>query len=222
MSQNKNNMNTSFNNKKILVTGHTGFKGSWLSLWLNMLGAKVSGIGLKPSTSPSHFEILGLNKIIESCILNIKEFHSLRSKIVQIQPDYIFNLAAQPIVKISYEDPLETFNTNVIGTLNLLESLKDLKKKCVVIIITSDKCYENVEWIWGYKETDKLGGSDPYSASKASAEIAIKSYIQSFFPADGLIKISIGRAGNVMGGGDWSERVELYLMLLNHGQIRKF
>ena len=195
----------SFNNKKILVTGHTGFKGSWLSIWLNMLGAKVIGIGLKPSTTPSHFEILNLHDLIESYILDIRDNYLLSSKINEIQPDYIFHLAAQPIVKISYENPLETFKTNVMGTINLLDSLKEIKKECTVIIITSDKCYENVEWIWGYKETDRLGGSDPYSASKASAEIAIQSYIRSFFPSDGNIKISVGRAGNVIGGGDWSD-----------------
>ncbi len=198
-------MNFSFKNKKILITGHSGFKGSWLATWLNMLGASVTGISLKPKIKPSHFELLQLESKIESIMLDITDFKSLNSKINEIKPDYIFHLAAQSIVRTSYEEPINTFKTNVIGTINLLESLKTLTNKCNVILITSDKCYENVEWIWGYKETDKLGGSDPYSASKAATEISIKSYIDSFFPSDSNIKISIGRAGNVIGGGDWSE-----------------
>ncbi len=198
-------MKNCFENKNVLITGHTGFKGSWLASWLNLLGAKVSGISLEPSSFPSHYELLSLRTKIESLILDIRDYKVLSSKLKKIKPDYIFHLAAQPIVKYSYQNPLETFNTNVMGTINLLESLKSFKHECTVILITSDKCYENVEWIWGYKETDKLGGSDPYSASKAAAEISIKSYIDSFFPKDENIKISIGRAGNVIGGGDWSD-----------------
>ena len=148
---------------------------------------------------------MDLKSKIESLILDIRDYDNLKYKLHQIKPDFIFHLAAQPIVKHSYENPLKTFSTNVIGTINLLETLRTYDNECIVVLITSDKCYENVEWIWGYKETDRLGGSDPYSASKAAAEISIKSYIDSFFPINGNIKISIGRAGNVIGGGDWSE-----------------
>ena len=198
-------MKNCFKNKKVLITGHTGFKGSWLAQWLTILGSKVTGISLEPNSTPSHYELLDLKSKIESLILDIRDYDNLKYKLHQIKPDFIFHLAAQPIVKHSYENPLKTFSTNVIGTINLLETLRTYDNECIVVLITSDKCYENVEWIWGYKETDRLGGSDPYSASKAAAEISIKSYIDSFFPINGNIKISIGRAGNVIGGGDWSE-----------------
>jgi len=198
-------MENCFKNKKVLITGHTGFKGSWLAKWLTILGSNVAGISLEPNSKPSHYELLDLKSKIESLILDIRDYENLKFKLHQIKPEFIFHLAAQPIVKHSYENPLNTFSTNVIGTINLLEALRTYDNECVVVLITSDKCYENVEWIWGYKETDRLGGSDPYSASKAAAEISIKSYIDSFFPINGNIKISIGRAGNVIGGGDWSE-----------------
>ena len=198
-------MENCFKNKKVLITGHTGFKGSWLAKWLTILGSKVAGISLEPNSKPSHYELLDLKSKIESLILDIRDYENLKFKLHQIKPEFIFHLAAQPIVKHSYENPLNTFSTNVIGTINLLEALRTYDSECVVVLITSDKCYENVEWIWGYKETDRLGGSDPYSASKAAAEISIKSYIDSFFPINGNIRISIGRAGNVIGGGDWSE-----------------
>ena len=198
-------MENCFKNKKVLITGHTGFKGSWLAKWLTILGSNVAGISLEPNSKPSHYELLDLKSKIESLILDIRDYENLKFKLHQIKPEFIFHLAAQPIVKHSYENPLNTFSTNVIGTINLLEALRTYDNECVVVLITSDKCYENVEWIWGYKETDRLGGSDPYSASKAAAEISIKSYIDSFFQINGNIKISIGRAGNVIGGGDWSE-----------------
>ncbi|WP_057938656.1 CDP-glucose 4,6-dehydratase [Algoriphagus resistens] len=193
-----------FSGKKILITGHTGFKGSWLSLWLNQKGAKLYGISKDIPTHPSLFESLGLEKEMEHILLDIRDLTSLKSEIRRIEPDFIFHMAAQPIVSLSYQDPLETFTTNAIGTANVLEAVRDLENKCVVICITSDKCYENVEWVWGYKETDMLGGKDIYSGSKAAAEIIIHSYYHSFIKKMPNIKLASVRAGNVIGGGDWA------------------
>ncbi|MCE7053279.1 CDP-glucose 4,6-dehydratase [Algoriphagus sp. AGSA1] len=193
-----------FSGKKILITGHTGFKGSWLSLWLSQKGAKLFGISKDIPTQPSLFESLGLEKEMEHILLDIRDLASLKSEIRKIEPDFIFHMAAQPIVSLSYLDPLETFTTNAIGTANVLEAVRDLQNKCVVICITSDKCYENVEWVWGYKETDMLGGKDIYSGSKAAAEIIIHSYYHSFIKKMPNIKLASVRAGNVIGGGDWA------------------
>tara|TARA_B100000795_G_C22806597_1_gene445334 strand:+ start:9259 stop:10356 length:1098 start_codon:yes stop_codon:yes gene_type:complete len=200
----KNLFNKSFINKKVIITGHTGFKGSWLSVWLKLLGANVIGISLNTITKPSHFVEANISKGMEDIRIDIKNKKKLSEAINDHKPDFIFHLAAQAIVKESYEDPLNTWETNVIGSLNVLDSLKKLNKKCSVVMITSDKCYENVEWLWGYKEIDTLGGADPYSASKAATEIGISSYIRSFFKPDGKIKIATARAGNVIGGGDWA------------------
>lgn len=188
-----------------MVTGHTGFKGSWLSILLHQLGAKVTGLSLNVPTKPSHFESSGLGKILKDYRLDIRDGAALNNLIGDIGPDFIFHLAAQPLVRRSYSDPIETWMTNTIGTVNLLESLRNLKKPCVTVLITSDKCYDNVEWVWGYRETDKLGGPDPYSASKGAAELAIRSYVRSFFPSNGQVRIGVGRAGNVIGGGDWAQ-----------------
>tara|TARA_B110000003_G_scaffold89929_1_gene92006 strand:- start:18758 stop:19828 length:1071 start_codon:yes stop_codon:yes gene_type:complete len=195
-----------FLNKTVIITGHTGFKGSWLSAWLKLMGANVVGISLDPPTSPSHFYESNINNGIDDCRINITDLKEIKQKIIDVSPDFLFHLAAQPIVGRSYEDPLETWNTNVIGTLNVLESLRYVKNQCTAVIITSDKCYDNVEWEWGYRENDTLGGPDPYSASKGAAEIAIRSYFKSYFkdPNNG-IKIASARAGNVIGGGDWAE-----------------
>ena len=199
--------NDFFINKKVLITGCTGFKGSWLAIWLDLLGAKLYGLALDPPTDPSIFENAKLKNIIKNNIIDIKDTNKVFNLINDIQPDYIFHLAAQPIVRYSYHNPVETWQTNVIGTVNILDSLKKLKKNCIGIIITSDKCYENQEWEWGYRETDKLGGGDPYSASKGSAELAFRSYFQSYFSnkSHNTIKLCSARAGNVIGGGDWSE-----------------
>ena len=196
-----------FYNKKILITGCTGFKGSWLSIWLNLLGAKLYGLALEAPTKPSLFKEANLDKIINNNTVDIRDSKKVTSLVKEIQPDYIFHLAAQPIVKVSYLDPLLTWETNLMGTVNILDALKYLNKKCIGIIITSDKCYENQEWEWGYRETDRLGGDDPYSASKGSAEIAFKSYYKSFFSnkSKSKIRIASARAGNVIGGGDWAE-----------------
>jgi CDP-glucose 4,6-dehydratase len=195
-----------FKNKKIIITGHTGFKGSWLTIWLKILGAKVIGISNNIPTFPNHYKLLNLNKKIVDNRLDIRNIKILKKIIKKYQPDFVFHLAAQSIVNLSYKDPLKTWTTNTIGTINLLESLRQLKKKCSVVIITSDKCYENLEIKRGYTEMDRLGGKDPYSASKASADIAIKSYISSFFNhKNNKVFIAIARAGNVIGGGDFSK-----------------
>ena len=194
-----------FKNKKVLITGHTGFKGSWLTMWLNILGARVIGISNNFPSSPNHYKLLNLDKKILSKNLDIRNLESLKQFIKKHQPDFVFHLAAQSIVKTAYENPIQTWNTNTIGTVNILESLRQLKKKCIAVIITSDKCYENLEIKRGYHENDRLGGKDPYSASKASADIAIRSYISSFFShKKNKVLIATARAGNVIGGGDWS------------------
>ena len=186
-----------FKNKTIIVTGHTGFKGSWLTLWLKLLGAKVVGISIDLPSKPSHYKELNLSKKI----INIKQDIKIFQK---YQPDFIFHLAAQALVQRSYKDPVTTFNTNTIGTMNVLESLKKIKKKFAAVIITSDKSYKNIEIKRGYHENDLLGGKDPYSASKGAAEIIIQSFINSYF-INKKQNVAIARAGNVIGGGDWSE-----------------
>ena len=194
-----------FKNKKIIVTGHTGFKGSWLALWLSSIGANVLGLSKDIPTNPSHFKILKLEKKIKSKKINLVHFKDLKKQIDLFKPDYIFHLAAQAIVKKSYFDTRETWESNLISTINLLEILKKIKKKTTVIIITSDKVYKNIETKKGYKETDELGGLDPYGASKSATEIAIQSYISSFFQnKNNSVRICTARAGNVIGGGDWS------------------
>ena len=194
-----------YKDSRVLVLGHTGFKGSWLTAWLLELGAKVCGISLEPSTNPSLFEITRLENDIDHKVCDVRNSSALEAAIEEFQPDFVFYLAAQAIVSTSYEDPLGTINTNVIGTANCLEALRSLRKKCAAVIITSDKCYENVEWEWGYKETDQLGGKDIYSASKAAAEVVFHGYCRSFFDSDGPVRIATARAGNVLGGGDWSK-----------------
>ena len=194
-----------FKNKKVIITGHTGFKGSWLTLWLKILGAKVLGISNGVLTNPSNFKILKLEKKINHKNFDIRNIKKLKKTFANFKPDYIFHLAAQSLVKKSYKDPITTFETNAIGTLNVLEALKVVKKKCTVILITSDKSYKNLELKRGYKENDLLGGLDPYSASKGSAELIIQSYINSYFQNNKKILIGVARAGNVIGGGDWSD-----------------
>jgi CDP-glucose 4,6-dehydratase len=193
-------------NKKVLITGNTGFKGSWLTVWLLKLGANVIGYSNGTPTNPSMFEILEITKEIKHYTGDICDISSLEKVILDEKPDFIFHLAAQAIVSVSYTNPSETVLTNAIGTLNLLEVLRKYKNECNVIMITSDKCYDNVEWIWGYRETDALGGKDVYSGSKAAAELIIKSYQNSFFlNYQHPVKICVARAGNVIGGGDWAK-----------------
>jgi len=195
-----------FNGSKVLVTGHTGFKGSWLSLWLKSLGAEVSGVSFDIPTDPSHFQVTKLHHLVNDYRLDIRNREGLKDLVKSIKPDFVFHLAAQALVYESYQNPLDTIETNVIGTANLLDSLRMLEKEVTAVIITSDKAYDNVEWVWGYREDDRLGGKDPYSASKGMAELAIKSYVNSFFNSpESKVTIGIARAGNVIGGGDWAD-----------------
>lgn len=195
-----------YNSKKVLVTGHTGFKGSWLSLWLNKLKADVYGISVSVPTNPSHFESSNLGEIVKDIRLDITDKNLLQKKIEEINPDFIFHLAAQPLVSIAYQEPIKTMTTNAIGTINLLDSIKNIKKPLNLILITSDKVYENLEWPWGYREIDQLGGKDPYSASKSMTEIAIRSFFYSYFNSpESQLRLGIARAGNVIGGGDWAK-----------------
>jgi len=193
-----------YKDKKILVTGHTGFKGSWLCLWLQKLGAEVYGIALKPNTEPNHWNLLNLN--MESYICDIRNLVEVEKLFQIIKPDIIFHLAAQPIVRVSYENPVDTYTTNVMGTVNILEASRNIHNLKAVIIVTSDKCYENKEWIWGYRENEKMGGSDPYSSSKGCAELVTAAYRYSFFNnGNNNTLIASVRAGNVIGGGDWAK-----------------
>ena len=196
-----------YSGKKVLITGHTGFKGSWLSIWLNDLGAEVIGISHEdlPST-PCNFEVCNIASFVKEYRVDINNAAILEKTIHQIQPDFVFHLAAQALVRPSYQAPLHTLTTNAIGTANLLEALRTMNKQVTAIMITSDKAYDNVEWVWGYRETDRLGGKDPYSASKGMAELVIKTYIHSYFNReDSNVRVGITRAGNVIGGGDWAE-----------------
>ena len=199
------NLKNFFYKKKVIITGHTGFKGSWLTQWLKLYGAEIYGISKNIPTIPSHYQVSNIGKGIKNYQLDIIQQKKLKSIFVKIKPDYVFHLAAQSLVKKSYKDPTNTWNTNLIGTLNVLESLRVLNNKCTAIIITSDKCYLNKETNKGYKENDILGGEDPYSASKASAELLINSYVRSYFNKKEKIRIASVRAGNVIGGGDWSD-----------------
>lgn len=192
-------------NANVLVTGHTGFKGAWLTVWLKQLGANVTGIGLDPATTPSHFNVANLADGMTDLRIDIRDRQTIEQAVIAAQPDFVFHLAAQSLVRRSYEDPIETWQVNVLGTLHVLEALRKMDKPCSAVIITSDKCYDNVEWVWGYRETDALGGPDPYSASKGAAELVIRSHIKSYFPnATSKVRIAAARAGNVIGGGDWA------------------
>lgn len=195
----------SFNGKKVVITGHTGFKGSWLSIWMKHLGAEVHGLSLEPPSNPSHYDAASLSCQVTDYRVDVRNGKILKELLNEIKPDFVFHFAAQALVRASYDAPADTWETNTIGTINLLDSLRLFKHPCVAVLITSDKCYDNLEWVWGYRETDLLGGADPYSASKAAAELAIRSYVKSFFPCDGPVRIGIGRAGNVIGGGDWAQ-----------------
>lgn len=199
------NFSDIYRNRRVLVTGHTGFKGSWLTTWLLKLGAEVIGVSKDIPTQPSMFDVLGLQNRIKHIQADIRDLGAIRELVQKEQPNFVFHLAAQAIVSSSYLDPVETMTTNVIGTMNILEALRTQKNTCVAILITSDKCYDNVEWPWGYRETDNVGGKDVYSGSKGAAELVIKSYLHSFFQKDHPVRLAIGRAGNVIGGGDWAK-----------------
>lgn len=189
--------------RRVLVTGHTGFKGSWLALWLARLGAKVSAIALPPEGAPNHWMLLGLDAQSEH--VDIRDGEAVRRAISRFDPEVVFHLAAQSLVRRSYREPVETWATNVVGTANVLDACRPLKSLAAVVVVTTDKCYENREWIWGYREIDPLGGHDPYSASKAGTELVAASFRRSFFDGPGRPLVASARAGNVIGGGDWSE-----------------
>ena len=191
--------------KRVLVTGHTGFKGSWLSLWLKQLGAEVVGISLAPETKPNHWNLLGLESTVQHHELDIRQAVEVASVFKATQPEVVFHLAAQPLVRRSYRDPLETWSTNVMGTANVLEACRHTHSVRAILAVTTDKCYENQEWSWGYRENDRLGGHDPYSASKAGSELVAASYRSAFFHSEDAPLLATARAGNVIGGGDWSE-----------------
>lgn len=191
-----------YRDRNVLVTGHTGFKGSWLTLWLQSLGARVAGIALAPDTTPNHWNLLGLE--INEYRMDIRDADAIASIVNKLQPEIVFHLAAQPLVRRSYVDPLETWSTNVMGTANLLEACRHVPSVSSIVVVTTDKCYENLNCARGYREDDRLGGYDPYSASKAGAELVAASYRTAFFQEHGPL-LATARAGNVIGGGDWSE-----------------
>ena len=193
-----------FRGKKVLVTGHTGFKGGWLSLWLQHLGADVVGYGLPPDTEPSLFKEIDAQAAGESIFADVRDRAKLLDVMENERPEHVFHLAAQPLVRRSYRDPVGTFETNVMGTANLLDAVRQVDSVCSCVVITSDKCYQNMECAHAYRESDPLGGYDPYSASKAAAEIVVSSFRQSFF-SDDRCGVASARAGNVIGGGDWAE-----------------
>lgn len=193
-----------FAGKKVWLSGVSGFKGSWLAEWLLLLGADVHGFSLPAPSSPSIFEQNGLDSRIKWDCADLRDPQAVTSSLLGAQPDFVFHLAAQPLVRLSYDQPVETFQTNVLGTIHLMEALRQLEKKCTAVCVTTDKCYENREWLHGYREEDPLGGYDPYSSSKAACEIAIASWRRSFFK-DHPVKIVSARAGNVIGGGDWAQ-----------------
>ncbi len=194
-----------YRGKRVLLTGHTGFKGSWLSLWLNQLGAEVVGMSLAPETQPSHWDLLGLESTIQHYELDIRNADEVACVFKVVRPEVVFHLAAQPLVRRSYRDPLETWSTNVMGTANVLEACRQTGSVQSILVVTTDKCYENQERALGYREIDRLGGHDPYSASKAGSELVAASYRSAFFDTDGAPLLATARAGNVIGGGDWSE-----------------
>jgi CDP-glucose 4,6-dehydratase len=202
-------LNRSFwKGRNVFVTGHSGFKGSWLSLWLDTLGAKVTGYALDPPTQPNLFEQARIASTVRSSCADIRDFPRLKAALAECRPEVVIHMAAQSIVRRCYEDPIETYSSNVMGTVHLFEALRQLKQPCVVVNVTSDKCYENREFVWGYRENEPMGGHDPYSNSKGCAELVTSAYRDSFFPPDCFerhgIALGSARAGNAVGGGDWT------------------
>ena len=202
-------MNRAFwKDKEVLITGHTGFKGSWLSLWLQKLGANVLGYALSPPTQPSLFEVACVADGMTSITGDVRDLEHLQAVIAEHRPEIIIHMAAQPLVRYSYEDPIETYSTNIMGTVNVLEAVRHSESVRAVVCITSDKCYEDQEWLWGYRENEPMGGRDPYSSSKGCAELVISAYRNSYFPAEEYqrhgVALASARAGNVIGGGDWA------------------
>lgn len=190
--------------KRVFVTGHTGFKGTWLTMLLRDAGATVRGFALPPESTPNHFTLLGLDRKMDHISGDIRDFAAVERAINEFQPDYVFHLAAQALVRRSYADPVSTISTNVVGSTHVMEAVRRCESVRAFVYITSDKCYENLEWVWGYRETDALGGHDPYSASKAAAEVVFSAYARSFFAQRPTLGAATTRAGNVIGGGDWA------------------
>ena len=199
-------MNPAFwSGKRVFVTGHTGFKGSWLCLWLQSLGAEITGYALAPPTQPSLFEQARVNAGMRSILADIRDLPTLQQALQAARPEIVIHMAAQPLVRYSYRNPVETYVTNVMGTVHLLESVRNTPEVRAVVNITTDKCYENREWVWGYRENEALGGHDPYSSSKGCAELVTAAYRNSFFHTPGSAALATARAGNVIGGGDWAD-----------------
>ncbi|MBL7220576.1 MAG: CDP-glucose 4,6-dehydratase [Phycisphaerae bacterium] len=197
-------ISSAFKDKRILVTGHTGFKGSWLSLWLMNLGARAGGYSIDIPTQPSNFETLGLADRMVHYVGDVRDLGQLEDIFESFEPEVVFHLAAQALTRLSYDIPQETFHTNLLGTVNVLECIRNCNSVRAAVMVTSDKCYHNNEWVWGYRESDALGGKDCYSASKACAEIAARAYMESFFDPSETPRVATARAGNVIGGGDWA------------------
>jgi len=191
-------------NKRVYLTGHTGFKGSWLSLWLSSMGAEVKGYALKPETIPNLFEVANVSEKIQSEIGDIRDLVQLRTSMQDFNPDILIHMAAQPLVRVSYKEPVDTYDTNVMGTVKVLEAARSCSNLKAIVSVTTDKCYENKEWIWGYREDEAMGGHDPYSSSKGCAELVTSAYRRSFMQEKG-IGLASARSGNVIGGGDWSD-----------------
>lgn len=194
--------------RNVLLTGHTGFKGSWLCLWLDHLGAKVTGLALDPPTEPSLFQQAAIALSIRSLLMDVRDFAGVKCAIAEYRPEVVIHMAAQSVVRRGYEDPIETYSSNVMGTVHLFEALRQLNHRCVLVNVTSDKCYENREFIWGYRENEPMGGHDPYSNSKGCAELVTSAFRDSFFPPASYerhgVALASARAGNAIGGGDWT------------------
>jgi CDP-glucose 4,6-dehydratase len=208
--------------KKVFITGHTGFKGGWLTLWLHKMGAKVVGYSLPAPSTPSFFEAVGLEKFCEHHIGDIRNYDLLKNALDKANPDIVIHMAAQALVRHSYSDPIETYSTNVLGTVHLLEAVRHNSAVKACVIVTTDKCYENKEWTWGYREVDRLGGHDPYSNSKACAELVTTAYFKSFFQNSGHLGLASARAGNVIGGGDFADDrlvPDIYRAILSKSEL---
>jgi CDP-glucose 4,6-dehydratase len=194
--------------RRVFLTGHTGFKGSWMSLWLHALGADVTGFALEPPTRPSLFEQASVGTVVRSVHGDVRDFAALKAALAECPPDIVIHMAAQSVVRASYDDPIGTYSSNVMGTVHLFEAIRQLNRPCAVVNVTSDKCYENREWLWGYREDEPMGGRDPYSNSKGCAELVTSAYRASFFPIEDLdrhgVAVASARAGNAIGGGDWT------------------
>jgi CDP-glucose 4,6-dehydratase len=201
-----NSFAQAYRGKRVLITGHTGFKGAWLAEWLLALGADVTGYSLPPPTNPSLFGQLELASRLHHIEADVRDLPKLRHTLESVRPDFVFHLAAQPLVRLSYREPIETYSTNVMGTVNVLEAVRLAGRPCTVVAVTTDKCYENREQPHGYREEDAMGGHDPYSSSKGAAELVISAYRRSYFSGpDSVIRLASARSGNVLGGGDWAE-----------------